>query len=68
MLYDLFFIFIILVWCINEKKIFVEECNVSKLGNGFLIDLDLILFLENFKILCIFYIIVEYFFDCIKNN
>lgn len=36
MLYDLFFIFII--WCINEKKIFVEECNVSKLGNGFLIE------------------------------
>lgn len=36
MLYDLFFIFII--WCINGKKIFVEECNVSKLGNGFLIE------------------------------
>lgn len=36
MLHDLFSIFII--WCINEKKISVEECNASKPGNGFLIE------------------------------
>lgn len=36
MLHDLFSIFII--WCINEKKISVEECNASKPGNGFIIE------------------------------
>lgn len=50
------------------KKISVEECNASKPGNGFLIDLDSILFPENFKTSCIFYIIVEHFSDRTKNN